>query len=615
MKDIKKFPYSLALLLILLIGFSDCSPGPGKTELSFSGRVVDREGEGVVEALIEVGDKDATTNKAGDFTIVVDPTERYVLNVTKLGFGFASKIYADTASNLVIRLTQATVVEVDPQEDIIVEDEEPEISTPLSADVGTLSSPLDTIAFIIDSTGRLIGFGAPPEIADTYEAAEEFTTDQQGATVEVPADALVDPEETNEGAMLFQDDKGKTVTASVSTVDIYSSDGMPGDYTIIGSDGETRGYMETFGAVDINFYRNGKPLQLRKGKKAKITMPIDNITRKYFGKELPQTMKMWVYDKKKGIWTRDGKNEGRLNEKGTAYVAEVSHFSVFNMDEEFATPTCYKMCASGIPVDAQIEVSVPGHIKPFYPLGVGCAGTCSSPPCQIDCSVGEEAHVVIYMAPNQPMGVRIADNLSTVRSTYVFLAGAPSTPHETDCSNSYDGCSGPGHITFEDECWKTTTPVDGTLKAPITAAMFSGNDIDFSWVFIESITGAAVTNSSLYYEIEYQTYLTNDSFDPVQPWSTVDFDPGLPQQDTFPSLAGAATTDWKIDQTVDFSGATGATNAALNPADIILFRVNYSVTGTPGTFTNGFVHIINLSSATDANFQSDFEGEYSCYTQ
>ncbi len=611
-----KIPYFPGLLLIVLISFTMCEPI--KIPPVFSGQVVDEDGAGIAEAFVEVGDQNTSTNEKGLFTIEVDSTDRYVLNVTKLGFGFVSKIYFESDSNLLITMTTATVetIEVEEQEDtVVVQDTAPPQSAPLSSTITNVSSPLDTIAFIIDPNGRLIGFGAPDEVAEIYDAAAEFEPPDGGATVEIVPKDLEETGGTDEASLFFQSDERKPITASISTIDIYSPDGMPGDYTVIQSDGKTRGYMETFGAVDINFSRDGKTLQLKKGKTAKVTIPIDFITRKYFGEELPKTMKMWVYDKKEGVWKRDGENVGRLNEEGTAYEARISHFSIFNMDEEFGTPTCYKMCASGIPVDAKIEVSVPGHIKPFYPIGTGCFGTCSTPPCQIDCNPGEEAHVVIYMAPNQPMGVRIADSGGTVKSTYVFLAGAPSTPHETNCSNSYDGCSGPGHITFEDECWKTVSPaVDGTMIAPIMAAMFSGTDIEFSWIFIESITGAAVTNSNLYYEIEYQTFSPSASF-AVQPWNKVDFDPGISQQETFPSLIDPATVDWKIEQTVDFSGSSAATNAALTPTDIILFRVNYSTTGTAGTFTNGFVHIINLSTATNINFQSDFEAAYSCYTQ
>jgi len=395
--------------------------------------------------------------------------------------------------------------------------------------------------------------------------------------------------------------------------------------------------MQTFGAVDVNFYRDGKPLQLRKGKKARITIPVSNITRHAYGEKLPRTMPLLVYDKKAGEWVRDGNNLGELNEKGTAYVAEVSHFSVFNMDEEFGTPTCYKMCASGIPLDAEIEVSVPNHIKTFRPFGAGCTGNCTTgSPCPNDCFPGEEAHVVFYMAPNQPMSVRIADNGGTVQSSYVFIAGGPSTPHETNCSNSFAGCSGPGHISFGDECWKTMIDVggvptpDGTMTAPIVAANFDeiNDKIDLSWVFVQKITADQIDNEELYYMIQYATPSSTTSFTSIDDltWKEVDFDPSpLATISTFPDAsAPTGSNDWRFKIVdVDFSGV-GGSNDDLDPTspNIILFRVNYATLidlgtppdfGDPANFTKGEVYIRN--KPVSGGFASSFASNVNCNTE
>jgi hypothetical protein len=114
---------------------------------------------------------------------------------------------------------------------------------------------------------------------------------------------------------------------SVSTVDLYAPDSMPGDYTVRTK--KRTMWMQSYGAGTVNIQSGEKTFQLKKNTSAELTIPVDPTQLKMKGK-IPSTMPLLLYDAKRGEWTLIG--EAKLNEKGDAYVAKVDHFSAFNTD-------------------------------------------------------------------------------------------------------------------------------------------------------------------------------------------------------------------------------------------------------------------------------------------
>ena len=268
-----------------------------------------------------------------------------------------------------VEMTEATVVEVDPaatpDPDVLPEpplpgsplpvptpepaeatqtitDETPDISTPPSADIPPTISPLALVPFVVNANGQLTGFRAPADVATQWAAYSDFAVPTIGASVQLDPSNL---EETAEevdvvmaGFSLFQNPQEsanrKNITASISTVDLYGRDGMPGDYIVRDPNGRL-GTMYSYGAVDVSFYRNGKVMKLKEGKTAIITIPVDTMAILTEAKLKP-IVPLLKYNPLSGNWEKDtnGKkvNYAVLNKTRTAYVARVTHFSTFNVD-------------------------------------------------------------------------------------------------------------------------------------------------------------------------------------------------------------------------------------------------------------------------------------------
>lgn len=591
---------SNALLLFFILLASNllvirCDLFREKNTICFSGRVIDQKGNPVEGARISIGGqkrKDNLTAQKGEFNICTRPdkNQRYVVNIEKLGFGFVSKIYTATTGDILITMEQATVVEeLNPNDNITITDIVPNTSSPAQPDYSRITSPLDTIPFVYDASGRLIAFGAPPEVERTYEAIDRFRPQRRGATVRVEADALEDPTAGREQrGTFFQASKSPlgNVTGSVSTVDVYSPDGMPGDYTTRMQNGE-RGFMITYGAVDVNFYSNGKPLQLKKGKFATISIPVDTLALIY-GEKLPPTIPLLVYNKETGLWQRDGNNVGTLNASGTAYEAKISHFSVFNMDEEFAAgvASCYKMCISGTrPASAKIEITgdIAGHVKNLTIAGSSC-----TPPSG-GCTTGD-AYAINNMRPNTPIGVRLMSG-ATVLSSYVFITGGPSTPNEVNCSNQFNGCSGPVQMSWSPPCYQNSDAI-GSITGPVLAVQRNGDDFKFSWIYVDTgATGTPLRNPpNTNYKVEYME-VSDQSQSlslAVSDWTDINFS-GSPT---------ISDSNLRIDKTATLSLTTSAP---------LLIRVIYR-TSLSGSYNSGSIYLLNQSTvALGSPFETDYQ--------
>lgn len=101
-------------------------------------------------------------------------------------------------------------------------------------------------------------------------------------------------------------------------------DRMPGNLQGINNQG-TEVVMATYGMVVAELQDEaGNPLNILKGKKATLKMPVpDNLLA-----SAPNEIPLWSYYEEYGVWAE----EGKATLQNGAYVGEVSHFSFWNCD-------------------------------------------------------------------------------------------------------------------------------------------------------------------------------------------------------------------------------------------------------------------------------------------
>ncbi|MBE0484424.1 MAG: carboxypeptidase regulatory-like domain-containing protein [Bacterioplanes sp.] len=93
------------------------------------------------------------------------------------------------------------------------------------------------------------------------------------------------------------------------------------------------------GMIDVTFSQQGQPLQLAPGQTAMIRMDVvDNVGADGRVFQQGDTIPMWWFDVRTGLWVEDGLGEIVASESalsGLALQAEVSHFTTWNWDYYF----------------------------------------------------------------------------------------------------------------------------------------------------------------------------------------------------------------------------------------------------------------------------------------
>jgi|GEM_PF-6867902 hypothetical protein len=463
-----------------------------ESQVTISGVVTDVKGVPLENVTLASQGKVVQSDKTGGFKLeCLTPGDRIVLNVSKFGYGFVSKIYRGNAEGVKISLAKANTQTIDlgnlESDSIVIVDMNPDISSPLSSSYSS-SNPLADLPFVFNERGELVGFEMPSSLQATYSGLSLFTPPVLGATVIIPKNGL----EIN--------DDNDEVDVSIQTIDLYSPDGMPGDYSVQMQDGRT-GFMRSFGAVNFEILQNGKDVRLKPKFEAKIIIPVDTLSI-LTKQKLPDTIPFLVYDQTTGRWKTEG--IAKLDKGKMCYVATTSHFSSFNMDMVFGDEsTCYKICntITSIPfgdLRAEISVSDPSKTKQNLMFDIGC----STPG---NCSTGS-AHGIVNLSPFEPVGLRIFNTnpSTTLVSSYVFVAGDKKTGAK-DCTNSFDLCDGPVAITnvLNQKYFKTGG--DGMcrplLAVPVKSSVSNSSPLTFklAWLYDNDF---AVTTDQASFEVE-----------------------------------------------------------------------------------------------------------------
>jgi len=270
---------------------------------------------------VEVNGKTTTTTADGRFSMFVDEQPRYVLNLRKSGYGLVSKVLDNGNSNGRYVMTRATVKKVDPSVDFEVVNER---------------RPDD----------------CPGAVGDRYRKRESVTHGQAtgkrdcgpGIKVRFPANAL----ETPNGAAPVGD-----VHIELTTVDLRSADGMPGNGSARNTGGDIR-TMESYGAGTVEMRDQNGPLRIKAGMQAEITIPIP-AEQLAFPAAIPASIPLLSYDEKDGRWNE----EGSLQRDGNTYVGKVRHFSAINADTLKNNQACIRLEATLMPPNFRFEAEVP----------------------------------------------------------------------------------------------------------------------------------------------------------------------------------------------------------------------------------------------------------------
>lgn len=261
-------------------------------KVAFSGVVQDIENnEKIADAIVKInGNEVARTSSNGYFSVRVNESEnnRYVLNIEKPGFMLRSLIFRKEAFEQTYKLVKATVKEFDPNNDIVLTEEEDKFTK-----------------FTQQDTPR-----ARVRIAASVKIPKGSIVDESGNKVVTP------------------------VNVQIRTIDLYNTQGlMPGDYAAI--EGGIDKTLVSFGAIDIQIRDKANPekrYNLNKESSAEINIPISSD----IVEAAPANIGLWDYNETTGIWEKIAS----IGKSGNKYVGTTNSFSSINTDVAITGGTC-----------------------------------------------------------------------------------------------------------------------------------------------------------------------------------------------------------------------------------------------------------------------------------
>ena len=315
--------------------------------VAFSGRVTDPSGTGISPARVEINGQGVATTTDGRFSIDVPDSDRFVFNIRAAGYALLSQIFDDGVTGGRWTLNPATVVTVDPTSLIQVTDQRSEENCPgpqslrqSYADFPGIEEPVWQ-----DAEGNVVAaFDTPPT-----DLPGPGSTSQRdcppGISLSIPANSLEDADGNPPSGL---------VQITLNTVDLFSPQQMPGDYTVVASDGTERS-MQSYGAGGVSIQAGGTPYNLKGGATAEVRIPVDP-GQVAAGGPFPGTIPALYYDEVEGVW----REEGTANLVGNDYVYSASHFSEINMDLVKDNQACVRVFSPPpFPTNYNLEIRVP----------------------------------------------------------------------------------------------------------------------------------------------------------------------------------------------------------------------------------------------------------------
>jgi len=438
------------LLLIGAVLFANgCNP---KSTDLFRGRVVNFKNEGLMDAEVEINGIKTKTEKDGVFLLKLPKSNSasFIVNARKDAFATYSQTIGAPSKNLLLKLYEATVVSVDPTKEIKVTDTNSKNRPgPLTAQANWAGNPMAAVPLVVRNN-KIVDLGFPADFGKAFDYLLSRKPGE-GISITIPANTLV--------SAASQNAPSGNVNVAVSTIDIFSPNAMPGDYSVR-REGRESGFLISYGAGFIDIYDSKDRYQLKKGASATITIPVDG-SQLVYGDSIPSSIPLYLFDEKIGAWVDHGK--ATLSADKKSYIGEVRHFSTFNVDIEKDTPACLGF--QHIPVNTvplgftyNVEILVPKDGTIIYKTrAVSEPGDC------LPGGMGTGAHVILRLPPSTDTGLIFLDASNNPLAVIV-----------TQSSLSYDVanppvCTTSGYENSGDTIISCPSPTWDVITNPIIA--------------------------------------------------------------------------------------------------------------------------------------------------
>lgn len=386
--------------------------------LVFSGKVSGTDMPSLEGAEVNVNGRIDHTDSRGYFRLKVPDDMRFVMTIRMTGYAFASNLYYDGVVGGRWQLTKADVFkDVDPSESIDLRNdrqtgqcpglpsarlnwqEHPVLAVPQHQDgrgnvipamitksevpqVFPMPSPQIGIRGVKRPQIKVPGIKSPQikvsEVPGPSKNEEGLpglpSTDPPsqrrgcgpGVRILIPADSLRDANGNPPNGL---------VDIQLSTVDLQTPNQMPGNYTVLLPNQETR-VMQSYGAASIEISAGGTMYnRLKPNAKATLILPVDDAQIKSGG-PLEPTIPLLTYDESRGIWEKSGSASLQMVDGRPTYVAMVSHFSAINTDLIKSGQACLAVQNNDMPANYDLEYTIPqtGGAAPVNRITPGVVG-------------------------------------------------------------------------------------------------------------------------------------------------------------------------------------------------------------------------------------------------
>jgi len=459
---------------------------PTQSEVVFAGQVVANDGKPLESVSVQVNDEKTNTDSKGHFKLPIKDANapRFVLNLSKWGYGLVSRTYDQSVHDGKWTMLPATIQSVDPTRPIIVTD-----VLSLTNCTGSLTSginwndyPQQRIPRITDTFGQLTGGTIPADITQALNFIFGGTDCSPGISINIPANSLVD----NSG-----NPPQGNVQVSLSTVDLYAPDSMPGDYSV--QTEERTLWMQSYGAGGINIRSGGKTMQLKKGQTAKLTIPVDPNQLRQKGK-IPETIPLLLFNEDTAEWLPRG--EAKLDKNGKFYHVVIDHFSEFNTDLIKTDQACLRfsgeslISADGTAGEFELDAIIP--LGSAAPVVRNWHISASDDPLHAD---DPNLHVIVNL-PSDTWITLIPMRQESGRLIPYGIFGANSGPPQSPTDPNfpmypYTACA--NELVLTDVGGTVDIVVDGTghIEGPFPIHLFSLTNPDGTDIYpLEPVSGS-----------------------------------------------------------------------------------------------------------------------------
>lgn len=393
----------------------------GVKGILFQGTLVGRaNGSAIGKAAITLNGVSATSDAQGQFQVEVPNASRFVLNISKPGFAFVSRVYYAQATEVQIPLDATQTLTVNGRTG------------------GPVQMPGECDCACEDHHDRDKDRDRDHDRDDhrgdrDRDDHRRHDRDNHGKNCKPTAGQLAMSLAPNSLVDAHGNPFTGTAKVELFQYDTTLPNPIPGDQGAISQGKVVR--LATFGAFYIQPRDSaGNPLQMAGGKKAKVTMPIEPTLLA----KAPAIVPFLRYDESTGLWTE----VGTLTRSGNNYVGTINHFSVFNADTEFGGSACVKVI-----LDPDTFTAFP------YALDATYVNPASGQFNHNGSQVSVNPIGVERMAPNVNFTLDVYDSTNTNLLKSVTLNSGPPLPAQFSGTGSnvgldidsvnYSHCNGP----------------------------------------------------------------------------------------------------------------------------------------------------------------------------